>query len=108
MAKKQDEPKSTLFELANRNGQLFVPNQKFHSVDAHESPFKATHQVADVRHGWTLHEKTVHQNVTLSDADYLSALDAAKKGKTHAPANFRSAEHEARKQANREAAKKGD
>lgn len=108
MAKKEESQpaeKSTLFELAKRNGQLFVPSAKFAPNASEDSPFRATHQVADVYHGWSMHEKTLHQPVMLSDADYLSALEAAKKGKTHKAANHRTPEQEALKQANRAAAK---
>jgi hypothetical protein len=105
-----DASTSTLFDLAKRNGQLFNRDPKltrFQASDEHESPFKPTHQVADVYHGWSLHWRTKHQEVFLSDADYLAALQAAKLGKTHEPANRRDPELTARQQASREAALKG-
>lgn len=89
----------TVQELAAKHGQTQptpVPG---------DSPFRSEHLVADVRHGWQHHTHFVGGPVRLSDADYLAAIEAAKDGKVHAPANRRSAEHEAMKQKSRDEAK---
>lgn len=107
-------PEPTLLsvsELAKKHGNTFHKAGKdgalYPTVWAHDSVFKQEHLQADVLHGWTKHEFHSSEPVCLSDADYLAAIEAAKKGKTHAPANKRTAEEAAKKQASRDAAKKG-
>lgn len=89
------EPVDTLYNLAVRNGQTFHRRGKdgnlYPTVPSHDSVLKAEHLQADVLHGWTLHERHTSETVVLSDANYLAAIEAAKAGKTHAPANKRAA-----------------
>lgn len=74
-------PVSTLAELAKRHAQLQA------APIAGDHPYKADHVVADTMHGWTFHKLYVGTDVTLSDADYLAALEAARTGKRHAAAD---------------------
>lgn len=101
----------TVSELAVKHGQTFHRLGKdgnlYPTVPAHDSVFNQFHLQADVLHGWTKSERHTSIAVRLSDDDYLAAIEAAKTGKTHAPANKRSAEEAAQKQASRDAAKKG-
>lgn len=100
----------TVSQLAEKHGQT----QTVHV--AGDTPFKSDHLVADVRHGWAHHTHFVGGEVRLTDAEYLAALEAAREGKTHAPAYKRSREHdeakaksraEAKAKAEAEAKKKG-
>jgi hypothetical protein len=88
-------PVDTLMNLAIRNGNTFHrigrDGGMYPTVPAHDSVLKAVHLQADVLHGWTKHERHTSESVLLSDTDYLAALEAAKTGKTHAPANKRAA-----------------
>lgn len=84
-----------LLELAQRHGLVIAfdkTQHRFQAIDQHDAPYKADHLVADVRHGWKLSESRTHEAVKLSDADYLAAVEAAKLGKTHGPANKRASE----------------
>ncbi len=89
-------PSLTLPALAVKHGQTFhrlgKDGQLYPTVPAHDSTFKRDHLLADVLHGWTKHETHTSEAVSLSDDDYLAAIEAAKTGKTHAPANKRAAE----------------
>jgi hypothetical protein len=101
----------TLAELAKMNGHTFhklgKDGELYPAVPSHDSVFKATHLQADALHGWSKHEHHTSELVRLSGEDYVAAIEAAKMGKTHAPANKRSADEAAKKQASRDAAKKG-
>lgn len=101
----------TVSELAAKHGHTFhklgKDGKQYPSVWAHDSVFKQEHLQADVLHGWSKYEHHASESVRLSDEDYLAAIAAAKTGKTHAPANKRTAEEAAQKQASRDAAKKG-
>ncbi len=103
------EQLKTVAELAVKHGHTFHSVGKdgklYPTVPGHDSVFKQEHLQCDVLHGWTKHERHTSEDVRLSDADYLAAIDAAKAGKTHAPANKRTAEEAAKKQASRDAAK---
>lgn len=83
-------------ELAVKHGQTFHKRTKkgelVRTVHEHDSVFKRDHLVADVRHGWTKSERAESQTVKLSDDDYLAAIEAGKKGTTHAPAMKRKEE----------------
>lgn len=70
----------TVEKLAAKHGQLQP------APIAGDSPFSAAHAVADLLHGWAHHKLYVGGEVTMSDADYLAALEAAAQGKTHAAA----------------------
>lgn len=82
-----------LTQLAIEHGQTFYKKRKdgevFLAVPTHDSPFRRDHAVADILHGWTAYENKESVNVMLSDDDYLSAIEAAKKGSVHAPASKR-------------------
>lgn len=88
-------PVDTLIKLAVRHGQTFhragADGNLYPTVPAHDSVLRAAHLQADVLHGWTKHERHTSEAVLLTDSDYLSAIEAAKTGKTHAPANKRAA-----------------
>jgi hypothetical protein len=83
----------TVAELAMKHGHTFHRRGKdgkmYPTVPGHDSIFKRAHAIADVLHGWTKHERRVHQPVRLSGADYAAAISAAAKGQTHGPANMR-------------------
>lgn len=102
---------TSVSELAKKHGHTFHAMAKdgklYPTVPGHDSVFKTAHLLADVLHGWTKHETHTSEPVTMSDEDYLAAVEAAKAGKTHAPANKRTAEQAAKAQASRDAAKKG-
>jgi hypothetical protein len=69
----------TVSELAKRHGQI-------QGAMAGENPMSAAHQSAAVLNAWA---KTAHEQgeeVKLSDADYLAAIEAAKLGASYAPA----------------------
>ncbi len=92
----------TVAELAEKHGQTQatpVPG---------DSPFKSDHLVADVRHGWAQHKHFVGGEVRLSDSDYLAAIEAARDGKTHAPAYKCSREREEAKAKSRAEAKEAE
>ncbi len=99
----------TVSVLALKHGHTFHRVGKdgglYPTVPAHDSVFKQEHLQADVLHGWTKHERHTSLPVRLTDDDYTAAIEAAKTGKTHAPANKRTAEEAAKKQASRDAAK---
>lgn len=101
----------TVSELAIKHGYTFhrlgKDGNMYPTVPAHDSVFNQFHLQADVLHGWTKRERHTSEPVRLSDEDYVAAIEAAKTGKTHAPANKRTAEEAAQKQAARDAAKKG-
>lgn len=109
--KATDQPLSKLSALALKHGKTFhrvgKDGQYYPTVPGHDSPLTQEHLQADVLHGWTKHERQTSEDVLLSDADYLAALEAAKLGKTHAPANKRTAEEADKAQASRDAASKG-
>ncbi len=88
-------PVDSLLKLATRHGHTFHRMAKdgnlYPTVPSHDSVLKAAHLQADVLHGWTKHERHTSEEVLLTDADYLAAIEAAKTGKTHAPANKRAA-----------------
>lgn len=93
MTMEEEQQAMTVSELAVKHGHTFhrpgKDGKMYPTVPAHDSPFKAEHAQADVLHGWTKHERKVHEPVRLSDEDYLAALEAAKSGKTYGPANMR-------------------
>lgn len=101
----------TVAQLAVKHGLTFHRVGKdgglYPTVPGHDSPYKQEHMQADVLHGWTKHERHTSESVCLSDEDYLAAIEAGKLGKTHAPANKRTADEAAKAQASRDAAKKG-
>jgi hypothetical protein len=73
----------TVAELAEKHG---------HSNPAPvqgDTPFTPLHLLADSLNGWTRHKAYKSEDVTLSDADYLAAIEAAKNGVAHSPANKR-------------------
>jgi hypothetical protein len=72
----------TLEELAKRHNMVAA---KAYDND----PFKGPHTVAAVVHGWN-RDEYFNGPVTLSDSDYLAALEAAACGATHPAANRRS------------------
>ena len=80
-------------DLAIKHGNTFHRRGKdgglYPTVASHDSVFKAAHLQADALHGWTRHEFKNSETVRLSDADYLAAVESAKSGKVHAPANKR-------------------
>lgn len=84
-------------QLAERHGQVHKG-----MIVADDEPFKTQHLVASTRHGWRKHHHATGEEVMLTDADYLAALEEAHKGGCHAPANRRDPEDEARRQASRE------
>ncbi len=75
-----DELKS-LTELAHAHGQIQNTPIK------EDSPFSALHAQCDVVHGWSRHKFYQGQEVKLSDADYLDALEAAKEGEVSSGAD---------------------
>lgn len=81
----QDAP-LTVSDLALKHGHA-NPNGP---AVAGDTPFTALHLLADSLNGWTRHKAYKAENVTLSDADYLAAIEAAKIGSAHEPANKRS------------------
>ncbi len=108
---KDAAPVALILDLAMKHGKTFhrvgKDGNMYPTVPGHDSPFKQEHMQADVLHGWTKHERHTSEFISMSDEDYLAAIEAAKLGKTHAPANKRTAEEAARAQASRDAAKKG-
>lgn len=56
---------------------------------AGDNPHSAAHQSASFLNGWELYTNQTGAEVVLSDEDYLGAIEAAKKGEAHAPANHR-------------------
>jgi hypothetical protein len=68
-----------LHDLAIKHGQIAKPAPE-------GSVYRAKHAAACVLHGWAYSEYH-YGPVDLSDEDYLSALDAAKRGEIHAPAS---------------------
>lgn len=77
-------------QLAQKHGQI-APEV----VDGHR--YKWQHRVADLLHGWSVHEYN-HQAhpLTMSDQDYLGALQAAETGLTpHAPAIAKAPDYKA-------------
>lgn len=104
-------PLQTVVKLAVKHGHTFHRVGKdgnlYPTVPGHDSPYKQEYMQADVLHGWTKSERHTSEAVCLSDEDYLAAIEAGKLGKTHAPANKRTAEEAAKAQASRDAAKKG-
>lgn len=87
------EDMATVEALAVKHGQTFHRMGKdgklYPIVPSHDSVFKRDHLVADVLHGWTLYSNKGADPMRLGDDDYLLAIEAAKEGKTHAPANKR-------------------
>lgn len=79
------EPTFPVSKLAERHGQ------KHSSTAGDDEPWKVDHLVASTRHGWLKYERDTGLPVTLTDADYLAALEAARGGKVHGPANKRGA-----------------
>jgi len=80
------QERATTFTVA----KLAVMHGQAHATTvADDSPFKADHLVASTRHGWLKHEHDTGTPVMLSEHDYLAAIDAARQGKVHAPANKR-------------------
>jgi hypothetical protein len=82
----------TLAELAERHGQTFSfltrEGKKVTQVIPDSDPYRLDHMLACTAHGWIPHEHH-YGLVKLSDDDYLKALEAAKNGRVHAPANKR-------------------
>lgn len=72
----------TVSALANKHGQTRKVRE-----DLGDSPYSPEHMGADVLNGWARHKKFVGTEAVLSDADYLAAIEAAKVGKAHEPAN---------------------
>ena len=72
-----DDQTFTVKELAKRHG-----HHQGARVDG-DDPHTALHNVASVLNGWQLHEHRTGEVVKLTDAQYLAALDAAKRGKAH-------------------------
>jgi hypothetical protein len=77
---------ATIVELAKRHGHMLKK-----TPIAGDDPFSAAHNVASVLNGWKAHEVSTGEIVTLTDADYLAAVEAAKAGKAHAPTCLRKA-----------------
>lgn len=75
----------TLLELAKKHGQFQGARV------GGDDPFTALHNVAVMLNGLARHERTTGESVSLTDAEYLAALEEAKKGKPHAPVNKRKA-----------------
>ena len=92
------EQNKTVAELALKHGHTFYRQGRDGilrpTMPAHDSPFKAEHAQADVLHGWTLFSSHTSEEVRLSDEDYLAAIEAAKSGKVHGPANKRAGKGE--------------
>ena len=82
----------TLAELAERHGQDFTfltsEGKRVRQVVPDADPFRTQHMMASTAHGWIPYEHNWGL-VRLSDDDYLNALEAAKNGRVHAPANKR-------------------
>jgi hypothetical protein len=76
-------PLLTAAEHAQNHGHTRKPRVKG------DSTFTGAHMVADVVHGWSRHLYYKGEHAKLSSADYLSALEAAKAGKSHDAADFR-------------------
>jgi hypothetical protein len=77
-------------QLAQKHGQI-APEV----VDG--SRYKWQHRVADIVHGWSLHNYHHQQHkITLSDSDYLAALKAAENGiEPHLPAMAKAPDYKA-------------
>ena len=112
-----EQPKLPVSDLALKNGLTFhvaKTDKKtgkviyLRQVPAHDSVYKAPHLQADVLHGWSKSERLTSQETQLTEVDYLAAIEAAKTGKTHKPANMRDVDNErTAKIASRAAAEKG-
>lgn len=73
----------SIHEWAKEKDQV---NRGIHSPE--HDLYKTDHSVAAVRHGWNWYEKH-YGPVELSEEDYLEALEFAKIGEVHEPANRR-------------------
>lgn len=75
------EKKSTVAELAKKHGQI-LPELKGELV------FSPEHASAAILNAWTFRKHFHGEDVQLTDAQYLGALEAAKEGKPFESANF--------------------
>lgn len=69
-------------ELAEKYGHKKAPKIQG------DSPYSAVHAYADVSHGWSRFAMK-HGKCEIAEHDYIAAIEASKKGKTHGPANKR-------------------
>lgn len=79
----ESEEKLTIAELAKRHGQIQP------APIAGDDPYSADHNIAAVLNGWNWHMLHVFAGVTMTSQNYLAAIEAAKLGKPHAPANLK-------------------
>lgn len=101
MAKRNEEaPEETPLEVpkVSQLPDLKTPSQHAASLglirqvreDLGDSPYSPDHLGADVLNGWSRLQSYTGEQPKIYQADYKAALEAAKGGKDHAPANFRS------------------